>query len=210
MKANARLASAPWSKPIDATAPGVTAFIKQLKAYQTAHPDLEVHLVGHSAGSVMLAGVVERLAAEGIPVESLQLMAGAISIDEFLSDVASHLVGVPGSDGMVKRFTAYDLEEKWELDDVCPGPPTPGRVPQVVAVLRGPRAGARLLLGVREADGRAGPDDQREAEVKPVEIPARPDRRALEPGARAEQRAATRFPVEPPTVTGTSTTTRRR
>ena len=125
MKANARLASAPWSKPIDATAPGVTAFIKHLKAYRTVHPDLEVHLVGHSAGSVMLAGVVERLAAENIPVESLQLMAGAISIDEFLSDVASRLAGVPGSNGMVKRFTAYDLEEKWELDDVCPGPPTP-------------------------------------------------------------------------------------
>ena len=26
---------------------------------------------------------------------------------------------------MVKRFTAYDLEETWELDDVCPGPPNP-------------------------------------------------------------------------------------
>jgi pimeloyl-ACP methyl ester carboxylesterase len=125
MKANARLASAPWSRPIDATAPGVTAFIKHLKAYRTTHPDLEVHLVGHSAGSVMLAGVVERLAAENIPVESLQLMAGAISIDEFLSDVASRLAGVPGSSGMVRRFTAYDLEETWELDDVCPGPPTP-------------------------------------------------------------------------------------
>jgi len=125
MKANARLASAPWSKPIDATAPGVTAFISHLKAYQVLHPDLEVHLVGHSAGSVMLAGVVERLAAEGIPVESLQLMGGAISIDEFMQDIGTHLVGVPGSSNMVKRFTAYDLRESYELDDVCPGPPNP-------------------------------------------------------------------------------------
>jgi hypothetical protein len=125
MKANARLASAPWSKPIDASAPGVTAFISHLKAYYAANSDLEVHLVGHSAGSVMLAGVAERLVAEGIKIESLQLMGGAISIDEFLHDIGKHLVGVPGSDNQLKRFTAYDLRESYELDDVCPGPPTP-------------------------------------------------------------------------------------
>jgi hypothetical protein len=115
MKGNARLASAPWNKPIDATAPGVTAFISHLKGYYAAHPDLEVHLVGHSAGSVMLAGVVERLVAEGIKIESLQLMGGAISIDEFMQDI-----GIPGPNGKVKRFTAYDLRETYELDDVCP------------------------------------------------------------------------------------------
>ena len=120
MKANARLASAPWNKPIDATAPGVTAFISYLKTYYAAHSDLEVHLVGHSAGSVMLAGVVERLVAEGIPVASLQLMGGAISIDEFMQDI-----GTPGPNGKVKRFTAYDLRESYELDDVCPDPSMP-------------------------------------------------------------------------------------
>jgi pimeloyl-ACP methyl ester carboxylesterase len=125
MKGNARLAAAPWSKPIDVTAPGVTAFIKYLKMYRAAHPDLEVHLVGHSAGSVLLGAVVERLAAENIPVESLQLMGGAISIDEFLGGVGKHLQGIPGSDGLVTQFTAYDLQEAFELDDVCPGPPIP-------------------------------------------------------------------------------------
>jgi len=125
MKGNARLASAPWSKPIDPTAPGITAFIKSLAAYRAQRPDLEIHLVGHSAGSVLLGAVVERLAAENIPVESLQLMGGAISIEEFLGGIGRHLKGVPGSDGLVKRFTAYDLREPFELDDVCPGPPNP-------------------------------------------------------------------------------------
>ena len=45
-----------------------------------------------------------------------------------------------GSSGMVKRFTAYDLEETWELDDVCPGPPNPRSATTSRCCIRGPRA----------------------------------------------------------------------
>ena len=74
MKGNARAASAPLSgAPIDWTShepgdePGVSLFIERLRTYVADHPDqVKVHLVGHSAGSVVLAAVMERLVAQGI------------------------------------------------------------------------------------------------------------------------------------------------
>jgi len=125
MKANARDASGPLGNVPPTEQPGVTLFIELLKAYRETHPELEVHLVGHSAGSVVLAAAVERLIAEGIPVESLQLMGGAIRVDEFVQRVVPALATAPGGTGMVRRFTAFDLTDKAELDDVCPGPPFP-------------------------------------------------------------------------------------
>jgi hypothetical protein len=105
--------------------PGVTLFIEKLAAYWLQHPDLEVHLVGHSAGSVVLAAAVKRLVAFNVPVDSLQLMGGAIRADDFVRDVVPHLATAPGGDGMVRRFAAYDLHDGPEADDVCPGPPSP-------------------------------------------------------------------------------------
>ncbi|HEY7523994.1 MAG TPA: C1 family peptidase [Candidatus Limnocylindrales bacterium] len=125
MKENAREASGPLKGGSPLDDPGVTLFIDRLKAYHEQHPDLEVHLVGHSAGSVLLASVVERLVAQKIRVESLQLMGAAIRVDEFVDKVIPHLSSAPGSSGMVRRFTAYDLRDKAEADDVCPGPPVP-------------------------------------------------------------------------------------
>ncbi|MFL5727032.1 MAG: hypothetical protein ACJ765_05520 [Chloroflexota bacterium] len=126
MKVNARLASAARrAGQSDAVAPGVTLFLDHLRTYRATNPDLQVHLVAHSAGSVVVAGIVERLVAMGMPVESVQLMGGAISVDEFTRDILSHMPGIPGSNGQVHRFTAYDLQNKFELDDVCPGPPMP-------------------------------------------------------------------------------------
>jgi hypothetical protein len=124
MKENAIAASGPRRHGPATEAPGVTLFIEHLRAYHRRRPDLEVHLVGHSAGSVVQAGVVQRLIAEGIPVESLQLMGGAIPVDEFVEKVVPAIQAPAGKPG-VRRFTAYDLKDDVELDDVCPGPPNP-------------------------------------------------------------------------------------
>jgi hypothetical protein len=123
MKHNAELASAPiiGGRPA-VDEPGVTQFIQLLKAYRARRPEIEIHLVGHSAGSVVLAAVVERLVAEGIPVESMQLMGGAIPVDEFIDKVVPAIQAPPNKAG-VRRFTAYDLTDSAELDDTCPSPP---------------------------------------------------------------------------------------
>ncbi|HEX5015525.1 MAG TPA: C1 family peptidase [Candidatus Limnocylindrales bacterium] len=121
MKENARMASSPRvPNTPDAKTPGVTLFVDHLKKYVKDHGDLEIHLVGHSAGSVLLAGVLGRLIAEGITVDSLQLMGGAISVSEFERDVLPHLAIVSNTRPRLKRFTAFDLDDKKELDDACP------------------------------------------------------------------------------------------
>ena len=126
MKTNAKMASDPLLNNTDRSLqPGVTLFIEKLAAYWLRHPELEVHLVGHSAGSVVLAAAVKRLVAYNVPVDSLQLMGGAIRADDFVRDVVPHLPTAPGNDGMVRRFAAFDLHQGPELDDVCPGPPMP-------------------------------------------------------------------------------------
>jgi hypothetical protein len=126
MKTNAKMASDPLLNNQPRTLqPGVTLFIEKLAAYWLQHPELEVHLVGHSAGSVVLAAAVKRLFAYNVPVDSLQLMGGAIRADDFVRDVVPRLATAPGGDGMVRRFAAYDLHDGPELDDVCPGPPAP-------------------------------------------------------------------------------------
>ncbi len=126
MKANARAASAPLHGGPPEEQPGVSLFIDAFKAYRARHPgEVEVHLVGHSAGSIVLASVIERLIAEGIPIDSLQLMGGAIRVDDFIRQVVPALSSAPSGTGMIGRFTAYDLKDGVELDDTCPGPPIP-------------------------------------------------------------------------------------
>ena len=124
MKANARAASDALRGGLPETEPGVTLFLDRLQVYRQKHPnDMKIHLVGHSAGSVVLASVVDRLAAMGIPIDSLQLMGGAIRVDDFVTSVVSKLAGAPGGNGALKRFVAYDLKDKNELDDTCPANP---------------------------------------------------------------------------------------
>ncbi len=122
MKRNAMLASGPRTGKAAIDEPGVTLFIDHLTAYRKRRPEVEVHLVGHSAGSVVLAALVERLVAERVPVESMQLMGAAIAIDEFIDMVVPAIQAPPSKPG-VRRFTAYDLKDQAELDDTCPGPP---------------------------------------------------------------------------------------
>ena len=54
-----------------------------------------------------------RLRQEGLEIDSLAFMGGAVRTDEFLRVVAPHL----GSG--VKRFTTFDLAERYEQDDTC-------------------------------------------------------------------------------------------
>ena len=100
MKTNAKMASDPLlnNTPRELQ-PGVTLFIEKLAAYWLRYPNLEVHLVGHSAGSVVLAAAVKRLFAFNVPVDSLQLMGGAIRADDFVRDVVPRLATAPGGDG---------------------------------------------------------------------------------------------------------------
>jgi hypothetical protein len=128
MKTNARAAADPlkepaasidWNRRDPGPNPGVTLLIEQLSAYAKAHPgQLHIHLVGHSAGSVVLASTLRRLGTAGLPVESMQLMGGAITVEEFAQTVIPNL-----KNGRLRRFATFDLTDSAEDADQCPGPP---------------------------------------------------------------------------------------
>lgn len=125
MKTNARLASADlpagtidWGAKIPGKEPGVSLFIERLKAYRDAHKgELRIHLVGHSAGSVLLAETLRQLVRSKFTVESMQLMGGAITIKEFNQKI------LPEVGKGLKRFATYDLTDGAEQNDQCPGGP---------------------------------------------------------------------------------------
>ena len=95
---------------------GATLTIDRLRQYVAEHDDVQVHLVGHSAGSIFLAGMLDRLTAAAIPVESLTYLAPAIRTDRFVADVLPKLRGPAGGR---PRFTSFGMSDKRELDDVC-------------------------------------------------------------------------------------------
>jgi hypothetical protein len=124
MKGNGREASDKLSGPPDFTAtttnePGASLFVVRLKQYIDSQPagKVEVHLVGHSAGAVFLGALLNRLIESKINVDSMQLLGGAMTASEFSTVVAPRIGKGLG------RFTAFNLSEKREQDDKCPGGP---------------------------------------------------------------------------------------
>jgi hypothetical protein len=117
MKQNAAQACAPlpdnWRDVPDYKLPGGSVVVARLREHLQEHPS-EIHLVGHSAGSIFLAGIINQLAAAGIKVESLTYLAGAIRTDQWMRSVLPRLEA-----GDIKRFTAFGMNPTRELDDVC-------------------------------------------------------------------------------------------
>jgi len=126
MKLNARLASGDlstsnitWGTKDPGKEPGVSLLIERLRRYSDEHKgEVRIHLVGHSAGSVLLASALQRLVKAGFKVDSLQLMGGAITIREFSDKILPEYYK-----GNLKRIATYDLTDGAEQNDQCPGGP---------------------------------------------------------------------------------------
>jgi hypothetical protein len=82
------------------------------KAGSAESQDWELHVVAHSAGSILFAHAVEALCSLGIAMKTLQLFAPAIRIDEFKGTVLPLIEA-----GRCPRATLYHLSEQQELDD---------------------------------------------------------------------------------------------
>jgi hypothetical protein len=78
---------------------------------------LRLHLVGHSAGSIALAHLVDFLFSRGVRLDSLSFLAPAIRVDAFDRLLAPRL-----ADGSVARYQQFHLTEKAEEDDPSCGP----------------------------------------------------------------------------------------
>ncbi len=74
----------------------------------------EVHLVGHSAGAILMAELARHLRSLGVPIGSLTLWAPACTMDLF----DSHLRPLIEA-GEIERFALYTLDDVSERKDTC-------------------------------------------------------------------------------------------
>ena len=80
---------------------------------------LNIHLVGHSAGSILLAHLLEamnRMNPLDTPVKSCSLMAPACTLDLF-NDAYHPRVGKAGAADGLAKLRQYNLIDQRELDD---------------------------------------------------------------------------------------------
>ena len=75
------------------------------------HP-LRLHLVGHSAGAIAHAFLVDRLAAQEWDFETVTFLAPALRVDRFLERVAPWILG-----GRVRKYRQYLLNDASEQKD---------------------------------------------------------------------------------------------
>ena len=77
-------------------------------------PDLEIHLVAHSAGAILHAPVVRLLTERGLHIESCTLWAPACTVDLFKQ---SYLPAIEAE--VIKRFSLFVLDDETEQSDNC-------------------------------------------------------------------------------------------
>lgn len=76
----------------------------------------EIHLCGHSAGSIFHGPVTRRLVEADVPVASLTLWAPACTV-KFFEDHYKPFI----ENGKIKRLALYTLDDATEQDDNCAG-----------------------------------------------------------------------------------------
>lgn len=112
MKENALAAMSPSTA--DDAAGGARLVFEQLTQLLERDPAVEVHLAGHSAGSIFLARLVEALHVTGIPMRSCTLWAPACTMALFNRSYQPALLA-----GSIEQFTLFTLKDAAEQDDGC-------------------------------------------------------------------------------------------
>lgn len=91
----------------------------RLKTFCDAHRrEVELHAVGHSAGSIFHSHFLATAHDLGVPTfESAQFLAPAVALDTFRQRIGERL----GERGAVRRITLFTMQRDYERDDDCAG-----------------------------------------------------------------------------------------
>ncbi|WOB06829.1 C1 family peptidase [Piscinibacter gummiphilus] len=111
MKQNADAMSAYREGVPDDEQAGLVLLYRHFK-HAAANKKLRLHVVGHSAGSIVSSFMIDRLVQEGMRFESVSFMAPAVRIDWFDRRVRPHM-----ETGAVKRYQQFHLTDRAEQDD---------------------------------------------------------------------------------------------
>jgi hypothetical protein len=79
---------------------------------EAARQPLRLNLVGHSAGSIVAAQMIDAVVPLGIRFESVSFMAPALRVDDFCARVLPHV-----DSGAVRRYQQFHLTDKAERED---------------------------------------------------------------------------------------------
>ena len=116
MKASAEHA---MDAPAPANPEGGGAFYvaRHLKRFCNAHgADVELHAVGHSAGSIFHCHFLPLARGLGVPTfDSAHFLAPAVRVDTF----KEHLGAAIGNDGAVRHLTLFTMQKDHERADNC-------------------------------------------------------------------------------------------
>lgn len=95
--------------------PGGSVFLRGLAGYLNSRKGLELHLVGHSAGSILFAHFIRQLAElkPRFAVQNLIFFAPAVRINLFHELVLGHI----GPKGLVRNLTVFNLDDATERQD---------------------------------------------------------------------------------------------
>jgi len=96
---------------------GLLVALNEVKKLLARNPKLQVHLVGHSAGSILLGGLAgANQKAGGKPVQfsTCTMWAPACTMDFYREN---YLPAIRG--GSIKQFAIYTLTDRAEQDDDC-------------------------------------------------------------------------------------------
>ncbi|WP_089168103.1 caspase family protein [Azotobacter chroococcum] len=89
----------------------------KLKAFCDAHPgEIELHAIGHSAGSIFHSHFLAAAHNLGVPVfDTLQLFAPAVRVDTF----KDQLLGLLDAGKVARKLTLFTMNKHYEKDDNC-------------------------------------------------------------------------------------------
>jgi len=95
---------------------GLLTVLDEVKALKARHSGLKLHLVGHSAGSILLGGLAGANQAAGRPVtfDTCTMWAPACTMKFYQEQ---YLPAIRG--GSIKQFAIFNLTDRAEQDDNC-------------------------------------------------------------------------------------------
>jgi hypothetical protein len=163
MKRSAELASADRG--------GARYLAQKLKAFcDTQREGIQLHAVGHSAGSIFHAHFLPTALEMGVPAfESVHFLAPAIRIDDFHRLLAPRM----GDGKGIKHLSLFTMNKSYELDDHCANIYRKSLLylihyalePEPRAPILGLEANLRSDSGLKQLFGLAGEPSKRAAAV---------------------------------------------
>ncbi len=111
MKQNADAMSA-WREGVPDDQQAALVLLYRHLRLSVAGQRVRLHVVGHSAGSIVASFMIDRMAREGVRFESATFMAPAVRLDTFDRLVRPHL-----EQGSLKRYLQFHLTDRAERDD---------------------------------------------------------------------------------------------